>query len=194
MTQPTRHLHTFFAVKGGQGTTVVAAAAALVHAQAGRRTLLIDAADNHDTYAALGLPEPVDPTELVDVTPNLDLRSIEPGTEPDDVDDYDVVIVDAGQHQPTTGTATLVTRACYLALRRAITLIAAPDNIVVVQEPGRALSGADVAAVLNAHILATIAVDPAIARVVDAGLLATRLPAPLRHLRDALATLEDVPT
>ena len=48
----------YFAAKGGQGTTVIAASVALTHAKTGRRTLLIDAAEHHDTYAALGCPEP----------------------------------------------------------------------------------------------------------------------------------------
>jgi len=188
-------------------TTVAAAAVALLHARAGHRTLLIDAADHHDTYAALGMPEPTDPTGPVTVTANLELRSTDPGTAPGtapgDVDGYDVVIIDAGQHRPDTDTATLVTRACYLALRRAITITPPPDNAVLIQEPGRALDHDDVAAVLSVPIIAvvlsvpiiaTIPTDPAVARVVDAGLLAARLPAALRHLRDAVTAPDNATT
>ena len=187
MTQPSAHVHAFFAAKGGQGTTVVAAAVALVHAEAGRRTLLIDAADHHDTYAVLGMPEPMDPTELATVTTHLDVRSIEAHADAGDLDGYDVVIIDNGQHRPELGTATLVTRACYLALRRAISVTPAPDDAIIIKESSRALNGDDVGAVLNIPILATIPVDPAIARVVDAGLLAARLPGALGHLRAEIA-------
>ena len=45
-------IHTFLAAKGGQGTTVVAATVALLHAHRGTRTLLIDAAP--DTTALRG--------------------------------------------------------------------------------------------------------------------------------------------
>ena len=41
-------------------------------------------------------------------------------------------------------------------------------------DTGRALSGADVAAVLGLSVVASIEVDPAIARAVDAGLLIRR--------------------
>jgi len=193
MTQPTRHVHSFFAAKGGQGTTVVAAAVALIHAQAGRRTLLVDAADQHDTFAVLGMPEPVDLSQVVAVGPNLDLQACEPGTDLDATDGYEVVIIDAGRHRPAAGTATLVTRACYLALRRAIAFTPAPDNAVLVYEPGRALNRSDVAAVLSVPIIVSIPADPAVARVVDAGLLAAGLPASLRELREEITAPENAP-
>ena len=193
MTQPTRLVHSFFAAKGGQGTTVVAAAAALIHAQAGRRTLLIDAADQHDTFAVLGMPEPVDLTQVVAVDPNLDVQAREPGTDFDATDGYEVVIIDAGRHRPAFGTATLVTRACYLALRRAIAVTPAPDNAVLVHESGRALGRSDVAAVLSVPIIVTIPADPTVARVVDAGLLAAGLPAALRELREEITARENAP-
>lgn len=191
MTQPTRHIHSFFAAKGGQGTTVVAAAAALIHAQNGRRTLLIDAADQHDTFAVLGIPEPADPADVVTVGPNLDLRAHEADTDLDVTEGYEVVIIDAGRHRPSAGTATLVTRACYLALRRAIAVTPAPDNVVLVHEPGRALKRSDVATVLSVPIIVTIPADPAVARVVDAGLLAAGLPTALCELREEITAPEN---
>ena len=78
----------------------------------------------------------------------------------------------------------LVTRACYLALRRAVRAPARPSGIVLVVEPGRALTRNDVAEVLGAPVVAEVALDPAVARAVDAGLLPVRLP---RSLARSLA-------
>jgi hypothetical protein len=70
----------------------------------------------------------------------------------------------------------LVTRACYLAMRRAITLGRHPDGVVVVRENGRALDGGDVERLLDAPVVARVDIDPTVARLVDSGLLATRPP------------------
>jgi hypothetical protein len=70
----------------------------------------------------------------------------------------------------------LVTRACYLALRRAASLGTRPHGVILVREAGRSLSAADVASVVGAPVVAEIDVDPAVARLVDAGLLANRMP------------------
>ena len=80
----------------------------------------------------------------------------------------------------------LVTRACYLALRRAVAAPCRPDGVVLVAEPGRALRAADVERAVGAPVVAAVSHDPAIARAVDAGLLAARLPRLLaRELRGA---------
>jgi MinD-like ATPase involved in chromosome partitioning or flagellar assembly len=70
----------------------------------------------------------------------------------------------------------LVTRACFLSLRRALTAPIRPSEIVLLTEPGRSLTRLDVEDCLGAPVVAEVPVDPAIARAVDAGLLATRLP------------------
>jgi hypothetical protein len=102
------------------------------------------------------------------------------------------VVVDAGTGLPPQQLASvadrtlLVTRACYLALRRAVTLEARPSGIVLIDEPGRALRARDVEAAIDAPVVATLALDPAVARAVDAGLLAARLPRLIqRELRNA---------
>lgn len=83
-------------------------------------------------------------------------------------------------------TSLLVTRTCYLGLRRAVASPVRPSGIVVVREPGRHLLADDVAAIVGADIWAEVELDPAIARAVDAGLLASRMPRALRRsLRDA---------
>lgn len=104
------------------------------------------------------------------------------------------VVVDCGVLDPgQTGGARLlaacathsllVTRACYLALRRAQAAPLRPSGAVLVQEEGRALGRADVEDTLGVPVRAEIRVDPAVARAVDAGLLSTRLP---RRLERAL--------
>jgi len=115
--------------------------------------------------------------------------------------DHRPVVVDCGVLPSGPGPATetaatvlaaqatrslLVTRACYLALRRATAAPVRPSGIVVVREQGRSLRADDVAAVVGADIWAEVLVDPAIARAVDAGVLAARMPRALqRSLRDA---------
>lgn len=105
------------------------------------------------------------------------------------------VVVDCGTLRPgdpATAVAAgathslLVTRPCYLALRRAAAAPIRPSGVVLVDEPGRALDRHDVEAVLGVPVRAEVALDPGVARAVDAGVLSTRLPRGLqRALRDA---------
>ena len=100
------------------------------------------------------------------------------------------VVVDAGLVTPDAPavplaagapTSLLVTRPCYLALRRAVAAPLRPSGVVVVGEPGRALDHRDVEGVLGVPVVAEVSVDPAVARAVDAGLLAARLPRGVRR-------------
>lgn len=103
-------------------------------------------------------------------------------------------IIDAGsgagavhaalQHAPRS---LLVTRPCYLALRTATRQRARIDGVILVSEPGRALGARDVESVLGAPVIAEVPVSPQIARVVDAGLLASRVPVDSRALVDLVA-------
>jgi hypothetical protein len=104
------------------------------------------------------------------------------------------VVIDAGTGTPPrllvdgVDRAVLVTRPCYLSLRRAVREPTRPSGVVLVDEPGRSLRRHDVEHALGAPVDAVVAVDPAIARAVDAGLLATRLPRSLgRDLRGVAA-------
>jgi Mrp family chromosome partitioning ATPase len=72
--------------------------------------------------------------------------------------------------------ALLVTRPCFLALKRLSASSVRPSGVVLVDEPGRALGRSDVEEVAGAPVLAEVTFDPAVARAVDAGLLASRLP------------------
>jgi hypothetical protein len=105
---------------------------------------------------------------------------------------HGAVVVDGGTGTPPEHLATaadrtwLVTRACYLALRRAVALEVRPTGVVLVEEPGRAMRARDVESALDAPVVATLALDPAVARAVDAGLLAARIPRLIqRELRKA---------
>jgi hypothetical protein len=102
------------------------------------------------------------------------------------------VVVDAGTGEPpgplvaVADRSLLVTRACYLSLRRALRIGVRPSGVVLVEEPGRALTGEDVEAALGAPVVATVLLDPKIARAIDSGLSVSRLPsACLSQLRAA---------
>jgi MinD-like ATPase involved in chromosome partitioning or flagellar assembly len=77
--------------------------------------------------------------------------------------------------------ALVVTRPCFLALRRLSTSSLRPTGVVLVSEPGRALDRSDVEEVAGVPVAAVVAYDPAVARAVDAGLLSSRLPRALER-------------
>jgi hypothetical protein len=94
------------------------------------------------------------------------------------------VIVDAGtathpihDRLPTGTVRRWVLRPCYLSLRRATAIDSRPDEVILLEELGRALTARDVEAVTGAPVTATIEVHPQIARIVDAGRLTARPPA-----------------
>jgi len=74
--------------------------------------------------------------------------------------------------------AVVVVRGCYLALRRAVRapVLASTVGAVLVEEPGRSLARREVADVLAVPILARVPLRDQVARAVDAGVLAARLP------------------
>ena len=82
-------------------------------------------------------------------------------------------------------TSLLVTRPCFISLRRALAIPMRPTGVVLIEESGRALGRTDVEDVLGVPVVAAIDVDASVARAVDAGLFESRLPAPFgRALRD----------
>jgi MinD-like ATPase involved in chromosome partitioning or flagellar assembly len=92
------------------------------------------------------------------------------------------VVVDCGASSPPRGlriaasSSLIVTRLCYLSLRRAAGVGDLATGVVVVKEHGRALSGRDAARIIGRPIVAEVPLDPEVARAVDAGLLLARLP------------------
>lgn len=104
------------------------------------------------------------------------------------------VTIDAGTGEPNSvlfneaDRTLLVTRRCYLSLRRASKSDLRPSGIVLIDERGRALNKRDIEHSLSAPVEATVSIDPAIARAVDSGLLTTRLPKVIfRELRRVTA-------
>lgn len=85
------------------------------------------------------------------------------------------------------GRSLLVTRPCFLALRRLVGFTHRPTGVVVVREPGHLMGRHDVERLAGAPIVAEVDFDPAVARAVDVGLLTEpKLPRTLaRGLRDA---------
>lgn len=108
--------------------------------------------------------------------------------------DHRPVVVDAGvvdgpgvaaSVASSAETSLLVTRPCFLALRRAIAAPVRPSGVVLVVEDGRALVAADVEGALGVPVCAQVLVTAQVARAVDAGVLPARLPRSLeRELSD----------
>ena len=108
------------------------------------------------------------------------------------------VVADCGSAATGAGLALaagasvslLVLRPCYLALRRALAAPVRPSGVVLVTEPRRALGRRDVEEVLGVPVRAEISFDDGVARAVDAGLLARRIP---RLLERALRPVVGMP-
>jgi hypothetical protein len=155
--------------RGGQGTSTVAAVAALTLAQHTPVTLVAD--DVAQMAALLGV-SPAD--EPAWVTPGLLLA---PGVpEPPGA-----VVADTSHPNPArlaaggAGAVVAVLRGpCYLSLRSLVAWDQPPDGIVLVAEAGRALTGRDVTDATGVAVVATVPVTATVARTVDAGLLAAR--------------------
>ncbi len=103
------------------------------------------------------------------------------------------VTIDVGTRVPPGALATradrslLVTRPCYLSLRRAVRSATRPTGVILVDEPGRGLGPRDIEHAIGVPVVATVSVDPSVARAVDAGLLATRVPRVMTRALRAVA-------
>lgn len=190
----------FYAAKGGAGCSTVAATYALTRDPA-TRVLLVDNSPQGDLAALLGLPtghegEPCNVrgnVMTVRVVNNHAMFDL-----PDLMAAADHVVIDNETRPVTHGShrRILVTRPCYLHLRAAAGMTR-PAGIVIVREPGRALTDNDVSHALNAPILAAVDIDPAVARAIDAGLLASRIPrigSPATAMRDNIIVDRDTAT
>jgi hypothetical protein len=202
-----------WSAKGGSGTTVVAATLALARAT---NSLLIDLDGELPAVLGLAEPAgqgigdwlasdaPVSAITDLAVEVNRSTQLVPRGAMPVDrrsprwaelgpwlLERPYTTVVDAATGEPPNplgdvGRTLLVTRGCYLALRRASALPWRPDGVVLIAEPGRALRGPEVERAIGAPVVAAVSHDPAVARAVDAGLLAARLPRLLeRELRGA---------
>lgn len=197
-----------WSAKGGSGATVVSAALALVLSQR-VPTTVVDLAG--DLPAALGVAEPGGPgvrdwlaSPTADAAalarlqvPVSDTLALLPRGDdaPASARWTDLslaltqrtVVIDAGTGAPPAELFAaaqhrlLVTRPCYLAMRAAAAASVHPTGIVLINEPGRALTARDIERAVGAPVIAELHYDPAVARAVDAGLLAARLPTTLAH-------------
>lgn len=103
------------------------------------------------------------------------------------------IVVDAGLGMPhpelrlpgDAGRTLLVIRPCYMALRRAAALTWRADGVVLIDEPGRSLGSRAIEHSLGIPVVMRCPLDPAIARAVDSGLMAGRLPRSVEHLGNA---------
>ena len=189
--------------KGGQGCTTIAAALAVLAARSNQPTLLLDT--RGDAAPTLGVSDPapsctfaeaiahsVEPSDRLRVAfvagDRIDTEAISAMSEL--VAAGHRVLVDTGtdhdvlhRFDPLSPQRLLVTRPCYVALRRAIGVPFVPDHVVLISEHQRCLTERDVSLALALPVT-SVPHDPAIARAIDAGLLAARLP---RCLANAIA-------
>jgi MinD superfamily P-loop ATPase len=197
-----------WAAKGGSGTTVFAASTAIALPEP---TLLVDLAGDVPSALGLPEPEtpgvldwlrstaPSDRLSRLELAAARQLTVLPRGSADggsgsrwDELGSWlsrqpRHVVIDAGtgplapQIAALADRALLVTRACYLALRAAMRDQARPSGVVLLTEPGRALTAADIETCLGAPVIAAIPVEPAVARAVDAGLLLARMPGAFRR-------------
>lgn len=173
--------------KPGTGTTTTAALLALAVRQTTRsHAHVVDLCG--DQPAVLGITSR--PGATTDVAEQLTLHELAETT----IDEQlaaicrlaqtgEHVIVDAGSathpihdRLPASAVRCWVLRPCYLALRKAATLTDRPDQVIMLDEIGRALTATDIEAVTGIPVVATIDIHPQIARAIDAGLLTARPP------------------
>lgn len=194
----------FLSPKGGSGTSTVAASHALAAAGTHGRSVLIDFCGDspavlgmHDPSSPgindwlaeaqsagaeelLALGSPVGAVLVIHCGSRFVQGAPRWQALVDAIASWDFpVVIDAGTHfvpdelRAAAQHVLLVTRQCYLSLRRA-TRLPRPTGIVLVKEEGRVLTPQDVEAVLGTPVLATVPVDPSIARAIDAGVLPQR--------------------
>ena len=193
-----------WSAKGGSGTTVVATALALATTKprllvdlAGDVPTVLGLSDPERPGLGEWLASDTGPQRLrhLEVPVDQDLGLLPAGVMPASVDpsrwqafatfcaeEQRDIVIDIGTRPIPPALARmanrswLVTRACYLSVRAAIRRGEHPTGVVLVAEAGRALRRDDISASIGAPVVATVLVDPAIARAVDAGLLVSRLP------------------
>lgn len=169
--------------RGGQGTSTVAVALSILAAGQGPTQLVPD--DPRATAALMGVALALD-DDWVEVAPNLTMAT----------NSHHVVltghptttVIDGGRipngpfddDTPPPAMDGLERYAvlrgpCYVALSSLLTTGRHFDGVILLAEPGRALSDRDVTDVLGIPVVAAIAIEPAIARSIDAGLLLSGL-------------------
>ena len=157
--------------KGGVGTSTAAATIAIALANAGERVALVERNASGDLRAIVG--SDLDNLTFTDTIPD------------EDCDTFDFAVVDHATTttQPESGTNVLVVSNCYMSILRATKLTWRPDALIAITEQPRALHHGDIVTVVGVPANRTIHIarDPDVARSIDAGLLAMKLPPGLRR-------------
>lgn len=182
MVTTTYHL---FGAKGGAGTSTVASALALTLSRKDKTTLSAGYGNpnDDDLLAILGSAHGIERKIGSEITPDLFWRQPES-------DDPTFRVIDHGTDlEWAAETAAfrspdhrvvrlLVTRGCYLAMRRVVHSpgIKHIDGIVLLEEPERALGKREVQDVTGRPVIARIPVKPFVARAIDAGVLSLKVP------------------
>lgn len=210
---------TCWSLKGGSGTSVVAALLAVACARS-TATLLVDA--DGDQTAIFGVPNVnvgfrdwwqasagIDSDALsrlaIEISPLLRLipsggPMVSDGRNVsfESVRDQGMLIVDAGTIRDdgftaplieASRTSLLVIRPCYLAARRVSVSSLRIDGLIVVEESGRVLRADDLAEVAGAPVVATLPWDSVLARSIDAGRVGSRLPRSAKSLEQLAKSL-----
>ena len=166
--------------RGGQGTTTVATVVAAL--AAGHWPTVLTATRPDDVCALAAVASTGSAT--TPLVPNLTLvdAALDASTA---VCDAAVVVEDLGrlgdpaaqspEKAPGAVRWLVVRGPCYLSLRAALSGSWRPDGVILLTEPGRALTAADVVDVLGLPVVAEIPVGPAVTRAIDAGLLLAHL-------------------
>ncbi len=108
----------------------------------------------------------------------------------------DIVIIDGGAQPPppplfeAAEHRLLATQACYLSLRRVSLSDSKPTGVMLFRQPGRVLRPADIERAVLAPVVCELDYDPTVARAVDAGLLAARLPRSLAAAARSVLTMD----
>lgn len=187
-----------YGIKGGLGTTVHTARAAITLARRNVKTLVVDATGTSglrsDLAHVLAVRVPVD-EPLLKVNPSL-WFTVMPRQYRDPArvveltdwcteleEDGFTLVMDWGQQAPPVGRRHVVTDNSYVALARLQLEQGHFDAVVYFEVPDGALSIANVRAVLDVAVpFHTVPWSPPVRRAVDAGLLVSRDISPILDL------------
>lgn len=158
----TRHIQ-LVSAKGGQGISTTAAILAQGFSSEGLTVAVVD--NGGDLRSVLGVGYTDDYKTRVSENVTWYAYGVAPVE--------DVVIWDNCKPTVNTYETYVVTRNCYLAIRRNLDVPA--DGVIVIEEPDRALRVSDITSVLSKPAVLTIPLTPTTARKVDAG-LSSKLP------------------
>lgn len=193
----------FYTVKGGQGCSTAAVAAALTLS----RTQPVDLVGSGvDHRMILGMPTRYHADEDGRNKPESSAAgwdvTLWDGDGPEQADPDRRQVIDAGNltgrsfpESPTlcVEERILVIRNDYMAIAHAMSAPTQPTGVLLIEEPGRALTRTDVASVLGTSVpLFAVPLDTTVARAVDAGLFSHRLARPLTRALEAL-TIQFIP-